>query len=137
MATDNLPKGRTIAIATKDEATFATAPSGNWTLTPAYAPISLGEKQGFENDDILGAGLVNTSTARNRRRRCERRRQHHGAARSRAPWLLVQARIRAPTTTGTDPNFVHVFASGSEVLPTFGVEVKKAAALFYQTLAAP
>lgn len=135
MATDTLAKGRAIAILAKDESAFATPPSGNWIQTVAYGPIDIGEKQGFVDDPILGAGLVNNvdssapapdlpSAGGNITVPLDL--AHLGY------WL--KRLFGAPATSGTDPNFVHVFTSGVEALPTFGLEIKKAAALYYQTL---
>src|ERR1043165_184163 len=135
MSTNTLAKGRAIDVLTMNESAFATAPSGNWTPTVLYGPVTLGEKQPFEDDPILGEGRVNNvdtsqpapglpSAGGNATLPLDL--AHFGY------WL--QRAFGDPATTGTDPNFVHVFTSGAEVLPTFGVEIKKAASLYYTTL---
>jgi hypothetical protein len=135
MATDTLPKGRTITILSKDESTLATLPSGNWIQTVAYGPITLGEKQGFEDDPILGAGLVNTVDTS----------QPAPALPSAGGNIMVPLDLShagywlkrafgAPSTSGAPSDYTHAFASGAESLPTFAVELKKGSALFYDTL---
>ena len=47
-------------------------------------------------------------------------------------WL--QRTFGAPSTTGEDPDYVHVFSSGSETIPTFGMQIKKGPGLYYATL---
>lgn len=135
MPTDTLPKGRVITILRKNETSFGVAPSGNWIQTVAYGPITLGEKQGFEDDPILGAGLVNTVDTS----------QPAPALPSAGGNITVPLDLAhlgywlkdgfgAPATTGTTPDFVHVFTSGVESLPSDAIEIKKGASLFYQNL---
>jgi hypothetical protein len=115
--------------------TFATAPSGDWTRTVAYGPVTLGERKGFEDDPIVGAGLVNDvdssqpapalpSAGGNITLPLDL--NHIG------PWL--KRAFGAPGSTGTTPDYTHVFSSGVEMLPTFAAQIKKATSLYYVTL---
>jgi hypothetical protein len=135
MPTDTTAKGRAIDVLTKVESAFATPPSGNWTQTLAYGPITLGESKGFEDDPILGAGLANNVDTSAPAPALPSAGGNIGIPLDLAHlgyWLAYA--FGAPATSGTDPDYEHVFSSGLESIPTFAVEIKKAASLFYTTL---
>jgi hypothetical protein len=128
------PRGDASTILRKAEATFSTAPSGNWPPVTIYSH-SLEEKQPFVEDPLLGQ-------ARNNNR----------DPLAPAPGLpVLQGDViapldlaqlgywltdvfGAPSTSGTTPDYTHVWTSGLEVLPSVAFETKLNTSLFLQHL---
>lgn len=113
--------GANTRLRTIKEATYGTAPGGNWIQLPFFTQ-DLGAEQPLIEADIIGLGA-------NRDRG--------------APFqdtLTVQGNIvvpidlinfghwlrllfGAPTTTGSSPNFIHTFASGASSMPSNSFEI--------------
>ncbi|WP_372624953.1 phage tail tube protein [Falsiroseomonas sp.] len=103
------------------EVTYGTAPAGNWRRMP-FLTCDLGAEQPLLDADVIGVGS-NRDPA--------------------APFLdivTIQGQavvpvdlvnighwlrllLGAPTTTGTNPNFIHSFGSGAAALPSNSVEI--------------
>lgn len=129
MATAATPRGKSVSIAFKDESTFGTAPSGNWTNTAIYSH-SLEEKKPFENDPIIGNPRTN-----NRDQGTPADGLNEVSGDIVAPidfnhigWLLKGA-FGAASVAGAGDPYTHTFTSGGEVLPHRSVEVMQSATL--------
>jgi hypothetical protein len=134
MTTSFSPRGNAVTIARKAETAFGSAPSGNWTLANIYKH-TLAEKQPFVEDPLLGQVRANNRDPL-----------------APAPGLPVLSGdidvpldlgqlgywlsdlFGAPTTTGSSPNFIHTWNSGSETLPSAAMETKLNTSLFLQHL---
>lgn len=119
-----LPKGSGIDVLFKDESAYGTPPSGNWTPTFIYSH-ALEEKAPEEDDNLLGQPRNNNRDATE---------PAPGLPTHGGPMVVplclnhigywLRLAFGAPTTTGTDPDYVHVFASGAESLPSRSIEIK-------------
>ncbi|MBX6370202.1 MAG: hypothetical protein IRZ04_19690 [Rhodospirillales bacterium] len=103
------------------EATYGTAPAGDWRRLP-FLSCDLGAEQPLLDADVIGVGssrdpaapFLDTVTVQGQ---------------AVVPVDLVnighwlRLLLGPPTTTGTDPNFVHSFGSGAAALPSNSVEI--------------
>jgi hypothetical protein len=103
------------------EATYGTAPGGDWRRMP-FLTCDLGAEQPLLDADVIGVGsnrdpaapFLDTVTVQGQ---------------AVVPVDLVnighwlRLLLGAPTTTGTDPNFIHTFGSGAAALPSNSVEI--------------
>ncbi len=103
------------------EATYGTAPGGNWQRMP-FLSCDLGAEQPLLDADVIGVGsnrdpaapFLDTVTV---------------AGQAVVPVDLVnighwlRLLLGAPATTGTNPNFIHTFASGAAALPSNAMEI--------------
>jgi hypothetical protein len=103
------------------EATYGTAPGGNWRRMP-FKSINLGAVQPLLDDTVIGVGnnrdpaapFLDSVTV-------------EGSAVvpldliNTGHWLRLL--LGAPVTTGSSSNFVHTFASGAATLPSASIEV--------------
>ena len=103
------------------EATYGTAPSGDWLRMP-FLSCDLGAEQPLLDADVIGVGssrdpaapFLDTVTVQ-------------GQAvvpvdlNNIGHWLRLL--LGPPNTTGTSPNFIHSFGSGAAALPSNSVEI--------------
>ncbi|PWS34415.1 hypothetical protein DFH01_25710 [Falsiroseomonas bella] len=103
------------------EATYGTAPAGDWLRMP-FLSCDLGAEQPLLDADVIGVGssrdpaapFLDTVTVQ-------------GQAvvpvdlNNIGHWLRLL--LGAPTTTGTSPNFIHSFGSGAAALPSNSIEI--------------
>ena len=103
------------------ETVYGTAPGGNWRRMP-FLSIDLGAEQPLLDADVIGVGgsrdpaapFLDTVTVQGQ---------------AVVPVDLVnighwlRLLLGPPTTTGTDPNFIHTFGSGAAALPSNSVEI--------------
>jgi hypothetical protein len=125
MPTAQVPRGKAITLLIKDQSVdFKTPATGNYLTTLAYK-YGVVEEQPLEDDPILGEALVNT--------------RDDNAAADGLPDVKGQIAVPldfshfgywlkslfgAPATSGTTPDYTHVFTSGGLVLPEKTVEVQ-------------
>jgi hypothetical protein len=103
------------------EATYGTAPGGNWLRMP-FMSIDLGAEQPLIQSDVLSVGNSRDSAAPF---------QDTVTVQGNAVvpidvinighWLRML--FGAPTTTGTNPNFIHTFGTGAATLPSQAIEI--------------
>lgn len=132
MATAAAPRGIATQLLFKDEVSYGVLPSGNWTPTLFYTH-SLEEKEPYQDDNVIGQAQNN-----NRDVNAPEPGLPQLAGDLDVPldlahvgyWLRML--FGAPSTSGSSPNFIHVWNSGSEVLPHRSLEMKLASNLFYQ-----
>ena len=103
----------------KFETAYGTAPSGAYARLP-FISSDLGAEQPLEANDVLGLGRDPPEPSR-------------GVITAqgnvvvpvdlRDIGLWLRALFGAPTSTGTAPNFTHVFTSGATSLPSLALEV--------------
>lgn len=103
------------------EATYGTAPGGNWLQMP-FISCDLGAEQPLIDNVIIGAGNNRDAAAPF---------QDTVTVQGNAVvpidlinighWLRLL--MGAPTTTGSSPNFIHTFASGAATLPSNSFEL--------------
>lgn len=135
MPTAAAPRGKTVTLAIKDQSAFDTAPTGNWTRTFIYSWCKGGELP-LERDALLGVARTNN---RDTTEPAPALPTFDGGGVS-VPldaahfghWL--KGAFGAPATSGTDPDYVHVFTSGGEVLPHRAAEISLASNFFRQDL---
>ncbi|MBR0653354.1 hypothetical protein GXW78_27130 [Roseomonas terrae] len=103
------------------EATYGTAPAGDWLRMP-FLSCDLGAEQPLLDADVIGVGssrdpaapFLDTVTVQ-------------GQAvvpvdlNNIGHWLRLL--LGPPTTTGTSPNFIHSFGSGAAALPSNSIEI--------------
>ncbi|MEO3475526.1 phage tail tube protein [Roseomonas sp. CAU 1739] len=103
------------------EATYGTAPSGDWLRMP-FLSCDLGAEQPLLDADVIGVGssrdpaapFLDTVTVQGQ---------------AVVPVDLVnighwlRLLLGPPTTTGTSPNFIHSFGSGAASLPSNSIEI--------------
>jgi len=103
------------------EATYGTAPAGDWLRMP-FLSCDLGAEQPLLDADVIGVGssrdpaapFLDTVTVQ-------------GQAvvpvdlNNIGHWLRLL--LGPPTTTGTSPNFIHSFGSGAAALPFNSIEI--------------
>ena len=103
------------------EATYGTAPSGDWLRMP-FLSCDLGAEQPLLDADVIGVGssrdpaapFLDTVTVQGQ---------------TVVPVDLVnighwlRLLLGPPTTTGTSPNFIHSFGSGAAALPSNSIEI--------------
>jgi hypothetical protein len=103
------------------EATYGTAPAGDWRRLP-FLSCDLGAEQPLLDADVIGVGssrdpaapFLDTVTVQGQ---------------AVVPVDLVnighwlRLLLGAPTTTGTSPDFVHSFGSGAAALPSNSLEI--------------
>jgi hypothetical protein len=102
------------------ETVYGQPPGGNWRRMP-FLSIDLGAEQPLLDNNVIGLGnrdpgvpFLDTVTVRGQ---------------AVVPLDLVnighwlRLLLGPPTTTGTNPNFVHTFASGAAALPSNSIEV--------------
>jgi hypothetical protein len=103
------------------EATYGVAPAGNWIQLP-FLTQDLGAEQPLIDVDVIGVGG-------NRDRAAPFQDSVTVQGNAVVPidlinfghWLRLL--FGAPTTTGTNPNFIHTFASGAASLPSNSFEI--------------
>jgi len=103
------------------ETTYGTPPGGNWRRMP-FMDCDLGAEQPFVDADVIGL-------APNRDQASPFRDVVTARGQIEVPidleytgdWLRLL--LGPPTTTGTNPNFVHTFGSGAATLPSASIEV--------------
>lgn len=117
MPTANRPRGGNLSILTRQQSGFKTAASGNYQPTILYK-YGVAKSRPLENDPILGTtkqnsfdqtdpapGLVNVA----------------GSAEAPLDFshagLWLSSAFGAPATTGSSPDYQHVFTSALAVLP--------------------
>lgn len=123
MPTIATPRGETITALIKDETTFGTLPSGNWTQTVLYSH-GLKQAQPFQDDPVLGGPRTNdrdTTTPAT------------GLPNLSGPIVVpldfnhigiwLKGAFGAATDTGSGDPYTHVFKSGNEVIPSRSMEV--------------
>jgi len=103
------------------EATYGTAPGGNWLRMP-FMSIDLGAEQPLIQSDVLSVGNSRDSAAPF---------QDTVTVQGNAVvpidvinighWLRML--FGAPTTTGTNPTFIHTFGTGAATLPSQAIEI--------------
>jgi hypothetical protein len=103
------------------EATYGTAPGGNWLRMP-FMSVDLGAEQPLIQSDVLAVGNNRDAAAPF---------QDTVTVQGNAVvpidvinighWLRML--FGAPTTTGSNPNFIHTFASGAASLPSQAIEI--------------
>jgi hypothetical protein len=122
MPTGQIPRGANMLIYGKKQSAFKTAATGNFAPNPVYS-YSGGEVAPFVDDDLLGTTQNNSRDATT-----------PGPGLSDAKitavvpldfmlmgfWLEMM--FGAPVVTGTNPNFIHTFNSGSVALPFRTIE---------------
>ena len=103
------------------EATYGTAPAGDWRRLP-FLSCDLGAEQPLLDADVIGVGssrdpaapFLDTVTVQ-------------GQAVVPVDLINIGHWLRlllgVPTTTGTSPNFVHSFGSGAAALPSNSIEL--------------
>ena len=103
------------------EATYGTAPAGDWLRMPVLS-CDLGAEQPLLDADVIGVGssrdpaapFLDTVTVQGQ---------------AVVPVDLVnighwlRLLLGPPTTTGTSPNFIHSFGSGAAALPSNSIEI--------------
>jgi hypothetical protein len=103
------------------EATYGTAPAGDWLRMP-FLSCDLGAEQPLLDADVIGVGssrdpaapFLDTVTVQGQ---------------AVVPVDLVnighwlRLLLGPPTTTGTSPNFIHSFGSGAAALPSNSIEI--------------
>ncbi|MFL1463433.1 phage tail tube protein [Roseococcus sp. DSY-14] len=113
--------GANCRLLTLPETTYGTAPTGNWRRMP-FLSCDLGAEQPLLDADVIGVGsnrdpaapFLDTVTVQGQ---------------AVVPVDLVnighwlRLLLGAPTTTGTNPNFIHTFGSGAAALPSNSVEI--------------
>ncbi len=112
--------GSNFRLRMRPESTPGTAASGNYDQVPVFS-LDLSPQQELTQDEILSA-VANRDSAD----------PYYGLVRIAGQavvpvdtihigrWLRLL--LGAPTTTGTNPNFIHTFQSGSATLPFNSVE---------------
>jgi tail tube protein len=135
MATAAAPRGKTVTLLIKDQSAFDAAPSGNWTRTFVYSWCKGGELP-LERDTLLGTARANN---RDTTEPAPALPTFDGGgvvvpldAAHFGHWL--KGAFGAPSTSGSDPDYVHTFTSGGEVLPHRAAEVSFASNYFRQDL---
>jgi hypothetical protein len=103
------------------EATYGTAPGGNWLRMP-FMSVDLGAEQPLIQSDVLAVGNNRDSAAPF---------QDTVTVQGNAVvpidvinighWLRML--FGAPVSTGSNPNFIHTFASGAASLPSQAIEI--------------
>lgn len=122
MTTTQIPRGANLSLFFKDQTSFKTAATGNYSTTIAYS-YSLGETKPLEDDPILGTTKNNTRDMT----------EPGPGLGSMAGQIVVPVDFShlgywlksahgAPSTSGTNPDYTHVFASGGVVLPAKTIE---------------
>ncbi len=103
------------------EATYGTAPAGDWLRMP-FLSCDLGAEQPLLDADVIGVGssrdpaapFLDTVTVQ-------------GQAVVPVDLINIGHWLRlllgTPTTTGTSPNFIHSFGSGAAALPSNSIEI--------------
>ena len=103
------------------EATYGTAPAGDWLRLP-FLSCDLGAEQPLLDADVIGVGssrdpaapFLDTVTVQ-------------GQAVVPVDLINIGHWLRLllgpPTTTGTSPNFIHIFGSGAAALPSNSIEI--------------
>ncbi|MBX6746924.1 hypothetical protein CR162_16315 [Pseudoroseomonas rhizosphaerae] len=103
------------------EATYGTAPSGDWMRMP-FLSCDLGAEQPLLDADVIGVGssrdpaapFLDTVTVQ-------------GQAVVPVDLINIGHWLRLllgpPTSTGTSPNFIHSFGSGAAALPSNSIEI--------------
>ena len=113
--------GANCRLLTIPEATYGTAPAGDWLRMP-FLSCDLGAEQPLLDADVIGVGssrdpaapFLDTVTVQGQ---------------AVVPVDLVnighwlRLLLSAPTTTGTSPNFIHSFGSGAAALPSNSIEI--------------
>lgn len=109
--------GASFKLYSKEETTEGTAPSGNYDQMPCMTFEATSE-QGLTQDQILSAGATRDASAPY----LDSVQMVRGGARVPVDtvhfgkWLKLL--MGAPATTGSSPNYTHLFTSGSNALPT-------------------
>jgi hypothetical protein len=103
------------------EATYGTAPGGNWRRMP-FMSVDLGAEQPLLDNAIIGAGNNRDAAAP-----FQDTVTVQGSAVVPIDQINIGHWLRlllgAPATTGSNPNFVHTFGSGAAVLPSNAIEI--------------
>jgi len=119
------PTGRQVNLVAQFQSDFAIFPSsGNWQTLSAY-DLSQGETRGFEADALLGRASQNGRDPFEPAPALPQ-----GGGPLRVPLCLrehgwwLKNTFGAPTTSGTTPNFTHVFKSGKDTIPSLAISKK-------------
>ena len=111
--------GANATLAGKLEATYGTAPSGDYESLP-FVSSSLGSEQGLIESDVLGQGRDPMEPIRDVIR-VEGDVVVPVDLRSFGFWL--QLLLGPPTTTGAEDPYSHVFKSGEDDLPSASLQI--------------
>lgn len=104
------------------ETTYGTAPGGNYRRLPVMS-VDLGAEQAVTGRPVIGhLGLNRHTTTVDRGPRDVRGNVTVPVDYDNIGWWL-RACFGLPTTTGSSPNFVHVFRAGGATVPSFTAEV--------------
>lgn len=124
MPTAQSPRGATVEIYHKEQTDFKTAATGNYSRTLAYS-YGLTEAKPFEQDPLLGLTKHNTR---------DQTEPGPGLAELSGDVVVpldfghlgywLKTGLGAPQTSGSDPNYTHVFASGAVALTERTIERK-------------
>lgn len=113
------PTGRQVSAIYQFQTAFETFPSGgSWQTLSAY-DLSAGETRGFEADPLLGRGAQNGRDPFG-----DAPALPSGGGSLRVPLCLrehgwwLKNTFGAAATTGAGPNYVHVFKSGKDTIPS-------------------
>jgi hypothetical protein len=136
MSTDTPLKGKQTDQFWGLEAAYGTAPAAEeaWLRVPYYTS-SLKPSESRDPDPILG---VDRQNDRDPTRSAQGLPTHGGDVvyplDLAVLTFLLKAAFGDPTTTGTDPNLVHVFTSASEELPSYACEhqIGRTSPLFFR-----
>lgn len=133
MSTSAAPRGQLTTLLLKDESAYGSAATGNYKQSLHYED-TLAEAPPRESDPILGTARAN---ARDKSNSVEGLKQ--GVAGNLVVpldlnhiWFWLKGAFGAPTSTGSDPDYSHVFVSGGEVLPHRTIEGKRKSDVFLQ-----
>jgi Phage tail tube protein len=132
MATQAAPRGANVISNWIQESSFGVAPGGNWTGLRCYSD-TLEEKQPWQSDPVLGAQLNNARDPSDPAPGLP-------AGSGQVDWPLdldsigfaLDMVLGAPVTTGTTPNYQHVFSSGGDVVPHWSREKRLKSGLYHQ-----
>lgn len=133
MPTAAAPRGKTVTLLMKDETTFGTPASGNWTQTFIYSWCKGGARP-LERDPLLGLARNNN---RDQTEAAPGLPTFDGAGVS-VPldlahigfWLT--GAFGAAADSGSASDYTHVFTSGGEVIPFRSAELRLASNWFRQ-----
>lgn len=113
--------GANCRVHMQPETVYGTAPGGNWRRMP-FLSIDLGAEQPLIDNAVIGAG-------NNRDAGTPFQDSVTVQGNAVVPVDLVnighwlRLLLGPPTTTGTNPNFIHTFGSGAAALPSNSVEI--------------
>ena len=132
MATAAAPRGSSAVALWKQESSYGVAASGNYARLPFYSD-NIEEKQALADDPLLGLALQNPLDPSDPA-------PDLPAAAGQVVWPLDLAFVGfaldmvmgAPVTSGSNPDYQHIFSSGLAVIPHWTREIQLGASLFSQ-----